>query len=462
MTLTKKISEYKKTMTENIKSKKITFCSIIFIYFLLFWVLPIECYTKSISHVPNLQKGNAFILITDLGGMGPSVTISFYDDYGHEVSVINKLLRPKGKLRLAVGDQLKTSGCIVVESPDDMIFVEYWYINHDKTLSIIPFHAVSGDERYFLNCFRFPSCQETYITLSDPNGTGPMIQMEFYAKTGGLTKIIRKMLRPRGVLVLKVSDYIDKNIQSEVSIRSFGGGISVYGIHICNKKSVFIIPNYISSNELVLGDFTTDKDYAKDIVINDISAKGTNVKVSLMDFDGNLVREIQHSIHPNSSILIKADEEFGDFGNGYIRIRSGAEISASLWEKNLKLGNHLISEAVPNPLIENRPNYSDNLLSLSYYVFDNNVEFLFSLLNIGRKSAIVELDFYNANGGKIGNKKIILEPDKRILESVNQFFGKNKLGTIVIKGINSSLIATSKIFNIDNGVLLGKTSATSR
>jgi hypothetical protein len=84
------------------------------------------------------------------------------------------------------------------------------------------------------------------------------------------------------------------------------------------------------------------------------------------------------------------------------------------------------------------------------------------LLNIGRKSAIVELDFYNANGGKIGNKKIILEPDKRILESVNQFFGKNKLGTIVIKGINSSLIATSKIFNIDNGVLLGKTSATSR
>jgi hypothetical protein len=424
--------------------------------------LPIECYTQSVSHIPQLQKGNSFVLITDLSGNGPSVAVSFYDDSGREVSVINKLLRPNGKLQIIVDEHLKVSGCIVAESQSELVLAEYWQINKDGTLSVMPFQSVSGGERYLINCFRFPFCKETYLVLSDPNGNGPIAQMEFYSKTGELIKIIRKMLQPHGTLVLKVSDHIDKNMQGKVSVRGFGGGISIYGIHINNKKPILILPTYISSKELIINDVLIDNGFMSDIVVTDASAKGTNIKVSLLDTDGNLLNEIERSLSANSTMPLNIADHFGNIEGGVIKIRGRSEILANYWERNTKTGDCLVNSAIDNPAMSSISKYTENLLSVSYFAFDDNVEFMLYFLNIGNKPVIAELEFYNSEGAKIGSKIISLEPDRSIRESANQFFGKSRLGTIVVKNPNSSLVVTSGIHNINNGRLLGKIYAVSR
>ena len=98
--------------------------SILIIVIILCLVSSVESYTLSVSHLPQLQKGQAFLLITDLSGIGPSIDVSFYDELGKEVSVVRKLLLPKGKIQISIGDHLKSSGSIVVESSSKMIFAE--------------------------------------------------------------------------------------------------------------------------------------------------------------------------------------------------------------------------------------------------------------------------------------------------------------------------------------------------
>jgi len=443
------------------KQIRIVPCLIIFVCFTLLLASSAESYTQSISHIPKLYKGNAFLLVTDLSGMGPSVTIKFHDDYGREVSSINKLLRPKGKLQIAVAEHLDTSGCIVVESSSDLVLAEYWLLNRDQTISIIPLQSVSGNERYFINCFRLPFCQESYITLSDPSGNGPMVQMEFYAKTGELTKIIRKMLRPYGILMLKVSEHIDRDIQGKVSVRSFSGGISVYGINICNKKPVFALPSNISGRELLISDFTVVNEVTNDLVLADVSAKGTSVKVTMLNENGNLVGETQKSLLPNGTIAMDLMDELGKLDNGTLKVKGASEILADHWERNIKTGDCYFSNAIINPALD-KPRFAGSLMSVSYFVPNENIEFVLSILNIGRKPIVAELEFYNSDGEKIGASNISLQPDKSIRKSVKRFFGKSHLGTIIVKNANSNLVITSSIQDINNGRLLGKTYAISR
>ncbi|MGB9596336.1 MAG: hypothetical protein ACPL7B_08650, partial [Candidatus Poribacteria bacterium] len=151
------------------------------------------------------------MIISDLSGIGPSVNIYFYDEFGKEVSTISKLLLPKGKINVEISDHLKSPGSIILESDNEMIIAEYWLINKDGTASIIPLRPVLGDERYFVNCLKTPICEETIIAINDPKGSGPMTQIELYNINGDLVKIARKMLRPYGLLTFKLSDYEPNN-----------------------------------------------------------------------------------------------------------------------------------------------------------------------------------------------------------------------------------------------------------
>jgi len=447
------------------------FCSLYFylitiIFFLLFFALSANSYTQSVSHVIQSQKIDAIVLITDLSGMGPSIAISFYDISGREVSVINKLLMPKGKLRIIVGNYLKVSGCIVVESDNELVLAEYWQYNKDETFSVMPFQYISEDRRCFINCFRQSFCQETFLTLSDPNGNGPMVQMEFYAKTGELIKIIRKMINPYGSLIFKVSDHIDKNIQGKVSIRSFGGGISVHGFQIYNKKRVLILPTYETNRELLMTGLAFGGGYTSDIVIADISAKDNNVRISMIDTNGNLISELDRELPANSTILLNAEEFFGNTEGATIRIKSRYEIMADYWERSQKNDNCFINSFMANPMQlsspKNESRFSANIIGLSYFIDDDKIEYKVSLFNMGKKPVTVELEFFDIYGKMIGGKKLSIGFEKIVNESINAFFGKNRLGTIIIRNTDSSLITSSRIQNVNNQKLFGKINAISR
>ncbi len=186
--------------------------------------------------MPSLQKGDSYIIITDFSGLGPAVKISFYDENGHQVSVINKLLPPQGKIQANIKDYLKSPGTIVVDCPVDQIVGEYWQIDKNGLTFMLPLQHSIKEERYLINCIHFPSCEQNFIVISDPGGSGPMVQMEFYGRSGELIKVARKLLRPYGMLIQKSSDYAPKDVLGKVSVRSFGGSIVVHSRYISKKK----------------------------------------------------------------------------------------------------------------------------------------------------------------------------------------------------------------------------------
>ncbi|MDQ1327355.1 MAG: hypothetical protein QG641_635 [Candidatus Poribacteria bacterium] len=434
--------------------------SILIIVITLCLVSSVESYTLSVSHLPQLQKGRAFLLITDLSGMGPSIDVSFYDESGKAVAVVRKLLLPKGKIQISVGDHLKSSGSIVVESSSKMVFAEYWQVYKNQTVSVLPLQSSDGEERYLLNCFRFPSCEESYIAICDPKGTGPMVQVEFYNKSGELVKITRKMLRPHGILVFKTGDYAPKDVVGKVSVRSFGGSITLYTIYLCGKKAVFALPASRPYKNFIVEGLSSGKGTTSGIIIVDASSKGTHVNLELLDDSNETISSLERSLSANSAILIDLSEFADNIENGTIKINSESEIIANYWEEDLGTGNLMFDTAWNDPKPSVR--YSENVLSTSYLSFQDSAEFIVSILNTGGESVIGEIEIYNSEGERIGTKKIPLEPYKRFKESINHYFGDLRLGTIVVRDPNSSLLVTSSIVNTKNGRLFGKIQAISR
>ena len=433
--------------------------SILIIVITLCLVSSVESYTLSVSHLPQLQKGRAFLLITDLSGIGPSIDVSFYDESGKAVAVVRKLLSPKGKIQISVGDHLKSSGSIVVESSNKMIYAEYWQVYKNLTVAVLPLQSSDGEERYLLNCFRFPSCEESYIAICDPKGTGPMVQMEFYNKSGELVKIARKMLRPHGILVFKTGDYAPKDMVGKVSVRSFGGSITLYTIYLCGKN-YFALPASRPYKNFIVEGLSSSKGTTNGIIIVDASSKGTHVNLELLDDRNETISSLERSLSANSAILIDLSEFADNVENGTIRINSESEIIANYWKEDLGTGDLMFDTAWNDPKPSAR--YSENVLSTSYLSFQDSAEFIVSILNTGGESVIAEIEIYNSEGERIGSKKIPLEPYKRFKESINHYFGDLRLGTIVVRDPNSSLLVTSSIVNTKNGRLFGKTQAISR
>lgn len=422
-----------------------------------------ECYTLSISHLPRFYKGQAFLIISDISGVGPSVEVNFYDEYGKEISSVNKLLAPKGKINIEIADYLKSSGSIILESQNEMIVAEYWLIYKDGTASMIPLRPALEDERYFVNCLRLPLCEESVIAINDPKGNGPLIQIELYSVNGKLIKITRKMLHPHGILTFKVSDYADKNAIGKVSIRSFGGSISPYAIHIYGKKILWTFPALVPSKNYVIDGVSVDKESISSLAIVDVSAKGTRIRISIFNNNGEQVALYTKTLLPNNADFINLSEFANDIHDGTLRISSDFEVMVDYWEGKARLNDIRINSVLKNPVSSSKGmmDYEGILLS-SYYSFNDNAEYWLSFINTGQEPILTEYEFYNDDGNRIGSKRISLEPYKLFRESIGRYFGNAKLGTIIIRDPSSDLLATLNIVNAKGDRVFGKIHAISR
>jgi len=428
----------------------------------LHFVSSVECYTLSISHLPQFHKAETFLIISDLSGIGPSVNVRFYDEFGKEISTINKLLPPKGKINIEISDHIKSPGSIILESVSEMIVAEYWLINKDGTASMIPLRPTIRDERYFVNCLRMPICEETIIAINDPKGSGPMVQIELYNTNGELVKIARKMLRPYGILTFKLSDYEPNNTIGKVSIRSFGGSICPYVIHTYKKKVLWAFPMSVLSRNFIMDNVSIGNEIISNIAIIDTSSRENRIWISILDNKGVKIAEGIKILSPNSAIMIDLSEFTDNLNDGIINIISDFEIMADYWETKAKYYDIRIDNATRDlrPSFKEAINKESILLS-SYYHYSKNIDFLMTFINTGHESTVIDVDFYSDNGGKIVNKRLNLEPFKVFRESIGRYFGNAKLGTVIVKNLNSNLLVTTSIVNVKGDRVLGKISSIS-
>jgi hypothetical protein len=404
-------------------------------------------YTLSIGHFPPTRNGHTFLLVTDLSGLGPIVDITFYDDSGREVSAAHKLLPPGGKVQMEVEEYIQDTGTIVLESSNEQIIGEYWQLQENGSVFMLPLQSLGEEKRYFVNCSRIPAFNSNVLVLSDPEGSGPFIQMEFYRKSGELIRVPPKMLRPYGTLVSKVEEYVPWDVLGKVSIRSFSGSVVAHYRQFRKKGSIIAMPARLPDRELLIDRFSVGKGITGNLAITDASGEGPGVEIHFITDDSAFV--LEKLLPPNGTMIINPDDylESDEFKNGVIKVISGSDIIADYWEENAQ-------SIVYTPA----NNESGNLLSASYFSPLDDTQNLLSLLNLGQEQINVEIQFYSEEGIKLGGKKLLLEPYKRVDELLDYYFGGKLLGTIILRSSGEGLMATSHIIS-KKGYHLGKTNA---
>ena len=425
-------------------------------YMLVLWLTILQLYltacalsyTLSIGHLPPLHNGHTFLLITDLSGTGPDVEISFYNESGLSVTNFHKLLPPNGKIQIDIDKYLQAAGTIVLKSSSDQIAGEYWQIYENNSIFMIPLQHPGEAGRYFVNRFRFPSCGSKILVLSDPNGSGPLVQMEFYSSTGELANIERKLLRPHGILVLEMDDYAPPDILGKVSIRSFGGSIALHYRQLCRDKVVLTEPARLPAREFIVDEFSTGSEITGSLVISDTSAEGPVIEIQFLDDEGKIIARQEKLLPRNGALEIDPADYVDDVANGVIKISSEAEITADYWEKNAQTILH-------TPAISKL----GNRMFISHFSPFDDTQNILSLLNVGKETVAVDIRLYSDDGKELGSEEISLEPYKQIDKLVGHYFPRARPGTIIISGADASLVITSHIFDLRNTRHLGKAHA---
>jgi hypothetical protein len=441
------------------------------IIFHLFLSTCATCYTLSVGHLPPPHDGSTFLLITDLSGLGPAVEINFYDDVGRAVSTSRKLLPPRGKIQINVENYLQIAGTIVLESSNEQIVGEYWQVHCrggakplPYSMFMLPLQPPVGEGfgpshtgRYFVNCFQLPPCSSSLLVLSDPYGSGPLVQMEFYNRTGELIRIARKLLRPHGTSAFNVNDYAPWDVLGKVSIRSLvGGSIVLHYRQLCDNNAVLAVPAHLPARDLLIDEFSIGREITSKLIITDASAEGPAAEIQFLSDSGEVLSKLEKLLPPNGTVLIDPADYIDDTANGVIKISSGAEIIADYWEKNPQTVLH-------TPAVHKTG--SDLFIShfslLPAYAGIDTQDLL-SLLNIGQEPVKAEIQFYNSNGEELDSKKLVLEPYKQVDELITHYFDIEEgatlspTGTIIVSSSNASLVATSHIFDLKNSRHLGK------
>ena len=408
-----------------------------------------ECYMLSVGHFPPSRNGHTFLLITDLSGLGPAVEINFYDEVGRAAPTIRKLLPPDGKMQIDVESYIQTAGTIVLKSSSEQIVGEYWQIQEDGATFMLPLQSPVEGGRYFINCLRFPSCHSNLLVLSDPYGSEPVVQMEFYDKSGELIKVAPKMLQSYGTSAFKVNDYAPWDVLGKVSIRSFRGFFLLHYRQFCDV--VLAVPARSPAREFLVDRFSIGRRIESNLVITDVSAEGPSVKIRFL-IDNIVVSEVEKLLPPNGTVPIDLSDYIdpsdyaGDVASGIIQISSEAEIIADYWEKSPQA-------TIDTPAIDS----AGSFLFISYLSPYDGAENLLSLLNVGQEPVEAEICLYSDEGSKLGDEKLVLKPYNQVDTPLSYYFNGSDSGTVIVKGAN--LVATSRILDLKSNRHLGKVHA---
>ena len=400
--------------------------------------------TLAVGSLPLGSGGRSILLVTDLSGIGPAVEISVYDNLGRAVATLHKLLPPNGKSEIDVGRYLPNiAGTVIVNSSTAQIAGEYWQIQENGQIFVLPLQMPVEERRYFLNCSRRASCDSNLLLLSDPLGSGPAVQMEFYNRKGDLIKVIPKILRPHGVLVLEVNDYVPWDILGKVSIRSFRGSVIPSYYQLRGSRLAFAALARTPFRRLLIDCFAADKHNSSRLVLTDASAEGPEVEIRFVTDNG--VSKFDKLLPVNGTLLIDPADYVAGAASGVIEINSTAEIVADYWERDSQV-------VMGEPAV-------DSLGSLQYithFSLFRDIQNQINLTNVGEGSLEAEIQFFRADGSKLGVRRVRLNPYQRVSELLNSFFGDEDLGTVLVRGTGENLVVTSHLRDPKSGRLLGK------
>lgn len=187
-----------------------------------------------INHfVADNNEIESHLVITDVDGQGPTVTIKFYNAEGAMLGQGTELLPKFGKLNLNPAKYVgkKAMGTIHIASSSGNIVAEYWQFyakasrEWENTSAIG--YAKPGYKK--LVCPHFvadKAAVESYLVLANSNNQDVTATITFYGDDGRELGNARKLVKANGNLILAPSDVVKVQATGVAHITAEGGRLT--------------------------------------------------------------------------------------------------------------------------------------------------------------------------------------------------------------------------------------------
>jgi hypothetical protein len=173
------------------------------------------------------------LVITDVEGQGPSVSMKFYDNEGRQIGEGKELVQPFGKLNLNPGKYVKNqvmNGTIHISSSGGNIVAEYWQFykkNNEawQNTTTVGFMAPGFAQ---LVCPHYVADKDVdaYLVLAASSGQDATAVVKFYDDNGREVGSTRQLVKANGKLILKPTDYVKSQVTGVAHISATGGKIT--------------------------------------------------------------------------------------------------------------------------------------------------------------------------------------------------------------------------------------------
>ena len=186
-----------------------------------------------INHFVNDPKViEASLVITDVEGNGPIVTMKFYDNDGKIVGEGKELVQPFGKLNLNPAKYVSkvANGTIHIEAQGGNIVAEYWQFYKNAAESWKNTTTVGQDAVGYskLVCPHFVSDPdvEVYIVLANPDGKDAIVNVVFHDDNGREVGTARELVKANGKIALQPWGIVKTKATGVASFSAQGGRIT--------------------------------------------------------------------------------------------------------------------------------------------------------------------------------------------------------------------------------------------
>ncbi|MDT8323901.1 MAG: hypothetical protein RRA94_07325 [Bacteroidota bacterium] len=171
----------------------------------------------------------AYLVVTDVQGQGPIVTLQFFDNDGKLLGEGKELLQPYGKLNLNPGKYVKSvaNGTIHITSKGGNVVAEYWQFYKDakeswKNTTTVGQEAVGYAKLVCPHYVSDPDV-EVYLVLANTDAQDVVVNVRFHDDNGREVGKARQLVKANGKAVIQPWEVI-KNKATGVAFISTDGG----------------------------------------------------------------------------------------------------------------------------------------------------------------------------------------------------------------------------------------------
>jgi hypothetical protein len=173
------------------------------------------------------------LVVTDVEGQGPSVTLKFYDNEGRQIGEGRELIQPFGKLNLNPGKYVNNqvvNGTIHISSSGGNIVSEYWQFYKKSSESWKNTTTIGFDTPGFskLVCPHYVADKDVdaYVVLASSSGQDATVVVKFYDDNGQEIGNTRQLVKANGKLILKPTDYVKTKTTGVAHVTATGGKVT--------------------------------------------------------------------------------------------------------------------------------------------------------------------------------------------------------------------------------------------